>query len=138
MSAEKTKTSKFQTIYFDIETSVDCWVSPTFTANIYVGLKPGYDGAEYYLSNNKAQQICQEYCNEVGLAVTFEDTKFIYTNGNESGIKVGLINYPRYPSSKDEITKKALRLASILKEEFKQFRVSVVTPDVTYMIGDND
>tara|TARA_Y100000389_G_C17434286_1_gene504532 strand:+ start:693 stop:1037 length:345 start_codon:yes stop_codon:yes gene_type:complete len=106
----------------------------TFTALIYVGLKPGYDGEA--LESSIAENIIQEYCDTNGLCVTIEPLKFIYTNGREPGLRIGLINYPRFPKTKSYIKDEALKLAALLKEKYKQERVSVVCKDRTYTIGE--
>ena len=129
---------KQKQIYIDLQTSVDCWVSPTFTADIYVGLKPGYEGKIPKFAYEIVEKSCKSYCNAIGLAVTLEETHFIYKYGSEPGVKVGLINYPRYPKTADDILKHALALAKNLKDALEQYRVSVVTSDMTYMIGDID
>jgi len=109
----------------------------TYWANIYVGLCPGYNTRLY---NPEASLFtihgeCQNYCNKVKLGLTITNTKFIYVNGSEDGVIIGLINYPRFPSTPEQIQEKAIELASILKEKLKQERVSVVFPDKTIMLG---
>lgn len=106
----------------------------TFTATIYVGTRKGYNGPA--TSIQIAQEVVQNYCDTVGLCVTFEVLEFIYTNGREPGFKIGLINYPRFPKSQKEITDLAIQLAIILKEKYNQYRVSVVCTDNTYTIGE--
>jgi len=108
----------------------------TFTATIYCGFKPGYDGMEDYESMSLAEVVCQEYCNKYGAGFTIEPTKFIYTNGRENGVKIGLINYPRFPKRPIEIKNIAIQIAAELKEVFKQHRVSIVCSDETIMIGE--
>lgn len=109
----------------------------TFRATIYLGMRPGYESG---ITENpeKAKEICQEFCNINGLCVSVKDIEFIYKNGNEKGLEIGLINYPRFPRNTNDITKLSLELASILKEEYSQYRVSVVCTDKTYMIGELD
>jgi len=106
----------------------------TYWANIYCGLLPGYVGHSF--SVESAYQICQDYCNNVKLGLTVTKTKFIYVGGSEDGIVVGLINYPRFPSTPEQIRIKAIDLANLLKSALMQERVSVVFPDETIMIGD--
>jgi hypothetical protein len=132
----KTYSSRTETIWIDNEKSIDCTIVPTFYAHIYVGLQPGYDKNDFQqLSSLIAEDICQEYCNKLGMCVTVENLEFIYTNGRERGVRVGIINYPRFPKTKEEIIKIALVLGNQLKEAFSQYRVSVLTPESTYMIG---
>lgn len=94
---------------------------PTYTATIYVGEpEPG-----------AAAKICRAYCDEIGLCVTVTPTLYVYRGGQEPGVAVGLINYPRFPSTPEEIRRKALRLAELLKEGMQQRGASIVFPDET-------
>jgi hypothetical protein len=105
----------------------------TFWANIYVGQKNRDTGEVYPL--DIAFEICQKYVDEVGLCVTITPTEYVYTDGGESGFVVGLINYPRFPSSPEVIRGHALELGRRLLDEYRQYRVSIVFPDKTYMIS---
>lgn len=107
---------------------------PTFTATIYAGLRPGYSGWRF--SHARAARIVQRYCDEVGLCATVTRTRFVYTRGSEPGVVVGLINYPRFPSTPEQIQAHALELGERLRRGLRQQRVSVVFPDVTVMLGD--
>lgn len=109
---------------------------PTFTATIYVGLKERESGQvqSYYF----AKSAIQRYVDAVGLCVSYTETEFIYTKGGEPGMAVGLINYPRFPSSPEKIRTHAIRLAEILITECKQLKVSIVMPEETIMLSAND
>lgn len=109
----------------------------TFNATIYCGFKPGYKSMVKFSEDCllEAEAICQKYCDENGYGLTIEPTRFIYKDGNEDGVKVGLINYPRFPRKPIEIKNIALFLANELKEHFKQERVSIVFTDETIMLG---
>lgn len=78
-----------------------------------------------------AKQICRKYCMDIGLCVTVEPLSFIYTGGEESGMRVGLINYPRFPAEPGDITARALDLARHLRVGLSQHSFSVVTPTDT-------
>ena len=105
---------------------------PTYTADIYCGLRKEYSA---HLNDVKmARDAIQSYVNKVGLGVSFTETTFYYTDGYEPGFIVGLINYPRFPSSNDEVKKKALYLAEILMNMLEQERVSIVCSDETIML----
>lgn len=67
-------------------------------AKIYVGLKNRATGEEY--SVDYVKQLCQKHVDKIGLCVTVTETDYIYTNGSEKGVIVGLINYPRFPIAK--------------------------------------
>ncbi len=107
----------------------------TYTATIYVGLKHTGGVTHWFW---EVTTLCQEYVNRVGLCVSVTHTNFVYTNGFEPGAAVGLINYPRFPSTPKEIREKALELAELLRVKLGQQRVSIVFPDETVMLGDGD
>lgn len=69
------------------------------------------------------------------LCVTVTPTRFIYVDGYEDGVVVGLINYPRFPSEKQRMIYDSWEIADQLKEQFKQIRVSITTPEKTYCLG---
>lgn len=79
----------------------------------------------------QAKQVCREFCFEVGLCVTIEPVTYIYTGGEEAGVRVGLINYPRFPASKEEIQEKASALAGLLMHRLCQHSYSIIGPDET-------
>lgn len=79
----------------------------------------------------QAKQACREYCFDVGLCVTVEPVSYIYTGGEEAGVRVGLINYPRFPAFHDEIREKARGLADMLMRRLCQHSYSIVGPNET-------
>ena len=105
----------------------------TYTATIYVGSRIGY--SESILPYYQAMQWLQEYCNKVGLCVSIVATDFIYTNGNEPGIAIGLINYPRFESTPEKIQAQAIEIAEKMLSLMEQNRVTIVFPDTTITIG---
>jgi hypothetical protein len=86
-----------------------------------------------YLSGpiETAKQIIRSHVLTVGLCVTVEPTTFIYTGGEEAGYVVGLLNYPRFPTSPDEILAKARALMLALLDGTFQHSALLVAPDVT-------
>jgi hypothetical protein len=109
----------------------------TFYANIWLGLQPGYETPERFIKGHneycKVKEICQKYV-EKGLCVTVTKTEFIYTGGNEPGVIIGMINYPRFPKIEGAILQDAFELAFELMTELDQFRCTVVTPDDTILL----
>lgn len=97
---------------------------PTYTATIFVG----GDLA-------KAREACRDFCDEVGLCVTVEPTDYIYTGGNTEGVRVGLINYGRFPATPDAITYKAELLARRLIVDLHQDSASIVATDRTVWLS---
>lgn len=104
----------------------------TYTAQIFVGLRHGYTNTIANL--DVVRDICRDYVNQVGLCVTLTPTEFIYTDGGEPGAIVGLINYPRFPSTPEAIDAHATELARLMKESLHQNRVSIVGTRETVMI----
>lgn len=78
-----------------------------------------------------AARLCREFCFEVGFCVTLENAEYIYTGGQESGIVVGLINYPRFPRDQASIVEMAEQLGTKLMEGLHQHSFSIVTPQET-------
>lgn len=79
----------------------------------------------------QAKQVCREWCMEVGACVTVEPLDYIYTGGEEAGVRVGFINYPRFPASADIIFTKAEDLANRLMHRLCQHSYSIVGPETT-------
>lgn len=77
-----------------------------------------------------ATEVCRRFCME-GLCVTIEPTMFIYTGGAESGFRIGLLNYPRFPAEPAKILQTAYRLADKLRRACCQHSWLIVTPTET-------
>lgn len=80
---------------------------------------------------HQAKQVCREWCMEAGACVTVEPVDYIYTGGEEAGVRVGFINYPRFPSDEPTITGRAKELADRLMHRLCQHSYSIVTPTET-------
>lgn len=80
---------------------------------------------------NVAKQLCREYCFDIGLCVTVEQVSFIYTGGEEIGIRVGLINYPRFPTTGKDLENVTKTLADKLMQGMFQQSYSIVGPEST-------
>jgi hypothetical protein len=78
----------------------------------------------------EAVSACLAYC-EVGLCVTVTETRYVYTGDEEFGVIVGLINYPRFPKTPDEIWAHAEALAETLRLYLGQESYTIQAPDKT-------
>ena len=80
-----------------------------------------------YIAGDKqlAKQVLQKYVMK-GLCVSISDEEYIYTLGNEAGIVVNLINYPRFPKTEEELLAQGLELAKHLLMELYQGSCTVV------------
>lgn len=83
----------------------------------------------------QAKQVCREYCFDVGLCVTIEPVDYIYTGGEESGFRIGLINYPRFPTTHDALYGRASELAEILMLRLRQHSYSLAGPVFTHWVS---
>ena len=92
----------------------------TYCANIYIA-------GDYW----KALDACRRYCLEVGLCVTVTQTEYVYSFGAQSGVIVGLINYPRYPETAWVLEEIAEELGQRLLKELSQSSFTVMSSTST-------
>jgi len=110
-------------------------VALTWQAQIFCGLRRGYEVCSPCQSIEKVYKICRKCVQQRGgWCVTVTPTKFFYLGGEEDGAIVGIIQYPRFPISHKLLKERTIELAEILRVELGQFRVSVVFPDETIML----
>lgn len=88
---------------------------------------------EIFIAGNyeQAMQVCREYCFAVGLCVTVEPTTYVYTGGEETGVRIGLINYPRFPSTEEKLFDRAAELAQLLLIRLCQHSYTIMGPSET-------
>lgn len=67
------------------------------------------------------EQVCRKFVFDIGLCVTVNPIKFIYIGGEEFGVEIGLLNYPRFPTTAQNLFVLAKELSvAILKETFQR------------------
>lgn len=81
-----------------------------------------------------AKQTLRAECLAAGLCVTIEPTHFIYTGGEEAGYVVGLLNYPRFPSTPESLALRAREVMLRLLEATHQHSALMVTPTISEWI----
>lgn len=74
---------------------------------------------------NLARQVLQKWVMR-GACVSISEEEYIYTMGNETGIVVNIINYPRFPKEPAELLWQAQELARHLLEEMYQGSCTIV------------
>ena len=89
---------------------------PTFVANIEMAGDIAY-----------AKILINKRFYSSGSCVTVEPLTFIYTGGTEEGMRIKFINYPRLPSSPEEVKEMAINLAKYLMQELNQKTAIVLT-----------
>lgn len=91
-----------------------------------------------------AFNVCMEYCERVGFCVTLNGTGYIYRGKGRGihspGFVVGLINYPRFPMTQEQLWERASDLAELLREACEAESYTIQAPDRTeftsYRTGD--
>jgi hypothetical protein len=93
--------------------------------------------AKIYIAGDiaTAKAILREHCYHFGACVTIEPTTFIYTGGEESGMVIGYVNYPRFPSDPEDILGKAYSMAMTLLKGLNQKTALVVGTDKTELVS---
>ncbi|WP_259183916.1 hypothetical protein [Rhizobium sp. BK176] len=76
----------------------------------------------------QAKQICRKWTLEVGACVTVEAVSYIYSGGEETGVRVGFINYPRFPTDHETLFNRAADLGHVLMTGLCQLSFSIVSP----------
>lgn len=95
-------------------------IAPTFSLDLYVS------GDFHFI-----RQVCQEFC-ESGLCVSVSPVDYVFTHGMESGARVTFINYPRYPTTLEQLEGKAKALGKLITEKLGQGSFTLVGPVETY------
>ena len=81
-----------------------------------------------------AKQACREFCFQEGLCVTVTETAYIYTGGEEAGVTVRLMNYPRFPKKGKTIWEIAERLGEALRQRLCQHSFCLESPKETQWV----
>lgn len=76
-----------------------------------------------------AKAYLRRYCYKTGFCVTITQTQFIYTGGEEAGFIVGIVNYPRFPTTQKHLFLRARKIARSLIRACCQ-RTALIVPTV--------
>lgn len=79
---------------------------------------------------DQIEQVCREYVL-TGLCVNIKQNKYIYTHGEETGVEIELINYPKYPAEFEMIEAKAFGLAKSIMNKICCGSFTIMTPATT-------
>lgn len=101
--------------------------TPTYTAQIYIAG-----------DLDTARRVCREFVWQIGECVTIEPVEYIYKGGAETGVRVGFINYPRFPQPEAEIWDRAWTLAERLLDALRQWSFTIVATDRTVFFSRRD
>lgn len=82
-----------------------------------------------------ALRCVRAFCANEGACFAIQPTEYVYTGGQESGVCVTLINYPRFPATPDDLNDKARRLAADLCVALFQQSYSIECPSTTEWVS---
>ena len=75
-----------------------------------------FDGESYWVKIyiagpvHEIEQVCREHVLKGG-CINIKQNKYIYTHGEETGVEIEFINYPKYPAGPSVIWEDAKELA---------------------------
>jgi hypothetical protein len=81
-----------------------------------------------------AVKTARLYCDNFGFCVSVTKTKYVYTDGQEDGVIIGLINYPRFPETAENLLHRAGMLGELLRSALKQQSFTIQMPGDTYFL----
>lgn len=100
--------------------------NPKFT---YTEQEPSYTVTIHIAGNyDRIEQVCSDFCSEVGLCVNVKPTNFIYTYGEQSGAEIQLISYPKFQPTLGLSRRKAQMLCERLMDEVNQKSATITDP----------
>ncbi len=108
---------------------------PTWEGKVYVGSRVGYDGPAFSEDEVKLAVNTFQHACSVNACVRMSRCRFTHKEYDEAGWELGVINYPRFPKTVQELESFTLGLAEHLVGALKQNRVSAVMPERTVMFA---
>ena len=104
----------------------------TITAKIYLGLKEKHGSGIQNIEELK--DFLQKNVNRIRLCLTITPTTFIYKGERETGATIGLINYSRFPETKEELKQKAEEIANLCKDKYQQNKIAIEYQNQTVIL----
>lgn len=110
-----------------------------FQSQIFVGLRN--TATNYVYSINRLKKLVDNCCKDLNICVTITETEFFYPSDNpykkrhEPGVIIGIINYPRFPESRNSLIDKTDCIAFYLMDCLYQCRVTYTTPEGCCMLS---
>jgi len=116
--------------------------SPQFSATITIGLESGYSRKPLdksmvteYLHSYQDTLIIEK---DIHLSVSITECSIVLSGHNEPHLRLGFINYPRFPIDVTVLKQEVENLAKYLMEVCEQNRVVVEFMDETVMFEFSD
>jgi hypothetical protein len=73
--------------------------------------------------------LCRKFCFDFPFCVTINKNVYVYKGGVEDGVEIGIINYARFPRTKEELVNIATRLANKIMEDQAQISYTILSPE---------
>lgn len=80
---------------------------------------------------NLAKQVCNRYCFNNPFCINISKRDYVYWCGEESGVMVEIINYPRFPKTILQLYEHAIALGRKLADELCQRSYTIQTSSYT-------
>ena len=112
---------------------------PTHNVSIYIGSQERYKGKDF--GKYELMEAIADYQTLLGdksCTVRITRCGYLYQSYWEKGYQISTINYCRFPKPVELIEKFMLGLAEKLLYKFNQNRISIVMPENTIMISQDD
>ena len=95
--------------------------------------------AKIYIAGplHKAEDVCRKYV-ERGHCVNVYETNYIFKFGEQRGVVVEFINYPRFARTQEQLTTEAKELGLALMHEMNQGSFTIQSRDGTYFVDRRD
>lgn len=105
----------------------------------FISEAPSYPISIFMGGQGKAAALwARGYCDDVGFCVTVTETRYVYKGGFTFGVIIGLINYPRFPLTSDELWAHAEAIGNLLCRKLQQESFTIQAPDRTRFYSDRD
>jgi hypothetical protein len=111
-------------------------VENTHEVSIYIGCREGYSGP--YVSQSRLERIIADYMSRTGWegsAARISNVTYLVKSYKEEGYALDFIQYPRFRVEPAKLERNVIQLAHFLLLTLKQNRLTVVTPQKTYLFS---
>lgn len=110
----------------------------TFTATVTLGLEIGYSEELYkkeYLTKTLQQYQKQRIAEaNIYLSASISECTIVLAGQVEKHVKLGFINYPKFPLDVEVFKKEIIKMGAHLLEKLEQNRTVIVFTDETVML----
>ena len=90
--------------------------------------------AEIHIAGDyrRAVNFCHDRVTDASFCVSVIPADYVYNGGIQSGVRIRLIHYPKYPATLEDIRARARNLAEGLRVELNQYSYTVEDSEKTH------